>query len=49
MRNREEKINIARFAYVLSRLKPDEEDEQANKNYKEFAKEIYNWIKVNLK
>jgi CRISPR-associated protein Csm1 len=45
MRNREEKINIARFAYVLSRLKPDEEDEQANKNYKEFAKEIYNWIK----
>ncbi len=45
MRNREEKINIARFAYVLARLEPDEEDKQANENYKRFAEKIYSWIK----
>ncbi|NDO45316.1 type III-A CRISPR-associated protein Cas10/Csm1 [Clostridium sp. MD294] len=46
MKNREEKINLARFAYVLSRLQPnEEEDKQASENYNQFAKKMYHWIR----
>ena len=52
MRNREEKINLARFVYVLSRMEPkgDEEGENGEKvraareSYRKFAKKMYEWI-----
>ena len=53
--NREEKINIARLAYILARLEPQkpnkgkevdkEEFEKAKENYMEFSKKVYKWIK----
>ncbi len=49
IRNRQEenKLNIARFAYLLARMKPDSEkakDEEIEK-YNEFAKKMYRWIR----
>ena len=51
----EDKLNIARFAYVLARLEPQKpntnkkevlsEYEKDKENYKEFSKKIYGWIK----
>lgn len=53
--NREEKINIARLAYILARLepeKPNKEDKENNlkfenlkENYMVFSKKIYEWVK----
>lgn len=53
--NREEKINIARLAYILARLepeKPSKEDKENNlkfenlkENYMVFSKKIYEWVK----
>lgn len=53
--NREEKINIARLAYILARLepeKPNKEDkeskakyEKLKENYMVFSKKIYEWVK----
>ena len=39
-----EKLNLARFAYVLSRLEPDSESDSYVK-YKEFSRNMYKWIK----
>ena len=51
----EDKLNIARLAYVLARLEPQKpntnkkevlsEYEKDKENYKEFSKKIYGWIK----
>ena len=48
IRNCDEKINIARFAYTLARLEPDKNasDEEKEK-YGKFAKTMYSWIQNN--
>lgn len=51
IRHCDDKINIARFAYTLARLEPedDEYDKEKNKEqkrlYREFAFKMYKWIK----
>ena len=37
--HREEKINLARFAYVLTRLEPKENKEE----YQTFSRKMYQW------
>lgn len=45
LRNKEEKINLARYAYLLARLEPDEKAEAAQKElYKKFSKQMYLWM-----
>ena len=45
IRNSAEKINIARFAYTLARLEPDQRASQEEKQqYRSFAKKMYQWI-----
>lgn len=41
----EEKINLARLAYTLSKLEPDTKDEEEKQKYHEFSKKIYEWKK----
>jgi CRISPR-associated protein Csm1 len=45
-KNESSRLNIARFAYLLARLKPkkDNVSEQEMANYNHFAKSIYSWI-----
>ena len=44
LRNSEEKINLARLAYMLARLEPDRKAEEGQKEaYKDFSKKIYEW------
>lgn len=46
IRGRKEKINFARYVYLLSRLEPDKEAAAVQKeNYREFSKNMYQWIK----
>lgn len=46
IRNSDDKINIARFAYTLARIEPDEKAEQKVKDvYAEFRTKIYEWYK----
>ena len=46
IRNREEKINLARFAYMLGRIEPEKKDSEEKKLlYQEFSKKMYQWIK----
>lgn len=42
MRQREERINLARFAYLLARMEPKEDK---NMIYQDFAKNMYDWIR----
>lgn len=45
-RNRSEKINLARFAYLLTRMEPDRSASEAEQKwYQEFAKKMYRWRK----
>ena len=46
IRNSEDRINIARFAYTLARLEPDndDDDELQKKQYQEFSRKMYQWI-----
>lgn len=48
MRNTQEKINIARFVYLLSRMEPkkskDGKGNEAYEAYKEFSQKMYSWI-----
>ncbi|NLJ57401.1 MAG: type III-A CRISPR-associated protein Cas10/Csm1 [Tissierellia bacterium] len=45
LRNKEEKINLARYAYLLARLEPDAKAEAAQKKlYKKFSKQMYLWM-----
>ena len=39
IRHREEKINLARFAYVLTRLEPEKNKEE----YQIFSRKMYQW------
>lgn len=44
--NREEKINFARYVYILSRLEPDKEASAEQKEaYAKFSSKMYQWIK----
>ena len=43
---KEDKINLARYAYLLARLKPAQDDEERKeKIYQEFSQNMYRWIK----
>ena len=47
IRNMKDRINLARFAYVLSRLEPGAEDAAPEKReaYKNFARTMFMWVK----
>lgn len=46
IRNRKDKINFARFVYLLSRLEPDGKVEpEQKKRYQVFSKKVYEWFK----
>ncbi len=55
MRNMEDKINLARFAYVLARLEPDGEkskersgaSKEQREAYRKFSRQVYQWIQKN--
>ena len=46
-REEENKLNIARFTYLLARLRPDAENAKENEitAYNDFAKNMYRWIR----
>lgn len=45
VRNSDEKINIARYAYLLSRMEPsDERGKEEKAKYKELSQKLYKWI-----
>ena len=43
--DRKEKINIARFAYILARAKPNTDDEDEINEYKSFGDDLIKWLK----
>lgn len=44
----EDKLNIARFAYVLAKMQPKQDkDEQKRKVYEDFVSKMYQWINNN--
>lgn len=46
VRNREESISLARFAYLLGRLEPDKKASEERKQlYMEFSRKMYQWIR----
>ena len=45
MRSREEKINLARYAYLLARMQPsNEEPEERQRLYRDFSQKMYQWM-----
>lgn len=45
IRNRGDKINFARYVYILSRLEPDQDaDPSQRQAYKEFSGSMYRWF-----
>ena len=45
IRTMDDRINLARFAYVLARLEPDDyKDEKQKTAYSQFSKQMYNWV-----
>ena len=45
VRSREEKINVARYVYLLARMEPKEESSQEEKaRYQAFSRKMYQWI-----
>ena len=48
LRNKGKKINLARYAYLLARLEPDQKAEEEQKEvYKRFRKSMYEWMQDN--
>lgn len=45
LRRNSEKINFARYVYLLSRMEPDENKTLQRKAYREFSKKMYEWSK----
>ena len=43
--NENYRINIARFAYTLARIKYDKKNEEQEKNYLDLKKKLFEWIK----
>ena len=45
LRGRGEKINFARYVYLLSRMEPDKNaSDEARDNYRRFSKKMYQWM-----
>ncbi len=46
LREDKDKINFARYVYLLSRMEPDEEQEEQHREvYRKFSKKMYEWSK----
>lgn len=45
LRNTEEKINTARYVYLLSRMEPEKDENGKRENYRKFSKKMYEWSK----
>lgn len=46
VRHQDEKINLARYIYLLARMEPEREAREDEKaSYREFSKKMYEWIK----
>ena len=46
LREDKDKINFARYVYLLARMEPDEEQEEQHRAaYRKFSKEMYEWSK----
>ena len=46
VRRQGEKINLARFVYLLARMEPgDKAKEEEKARYREFSRKMYGWIK----
>lgn len=46
IRNRDDKINFARYVYILSRMEPDyRAGEELKRLYRNFSKQMYEWMK----
>lgn len=46
LRNKKEKINFARYVYILSRLEPEKDADKSQKDaYQKFAQKMYQWMK----
>lgn len=45
IRSQAEKINFARYVYLLSRMEPKEDEEEKRKAYQKFSQNMYRWIK----
>ncbi len=43
--NEKHRIDIARFAYALARIKYDKQNERQEKNYLDLKKQLFEWIK----
>ena len=45
IRSQSDKINFARFVYLIARLEPDKEASEKQKElYKEFSMKMYQWL-----
>jgi len=44
IKNSEDKINIARYAFLLAKLEPDGSNEEYRQLYQKFSKVMYSWI-----
>ena len=45
MRSRDEKINLARYAYLLARMEPGEKaPDESKKLYQDFSQKMYQWM-----
>lgn len=45
IRNQQEKINLARFVYLLSRMEPDQEEKEKRIQYQNFSAQMCKWIR----
>lgn len=45
LRNTEEKINTARYVYLLSRMEPEKDENGKRDKYRKFSKRMYEWSK----
>lgn len=46
IRGRDEKINFARYVYLISRLEPSEQEGKEKRDlYKKFSRQMYEWMK----
>jgi len=43
--NEKHRIDIARFAYIIARIKYDKQNERQEKNYLDLKKQLFEWIK----
>lgn len=43
--NEKHRIDIARFAYIITRIKYDKQNERQQKNYLDLKKQLFEWIK----